>query len=553
MHHDKITSGQQSLCLLLLPFALFACGGGNGGGGDSNADTTAPSVSATSPTKDATEVARNSNLTATFDEDIFAVTVDATSFTLTKTGANTIVAGNVTFDGASNVVSLTPDAPLAFFANYTATLTTAITDLSGNPLDNNVSWSFTTVARNWGSPALIESDDAGDAFNPKIAVDGSGNALVVWRQSDGTRFNIWANRFDGRNWGSATLIENDNAGNASGPQIAFNSSDSGLTVWRQYDGTRNSIWSNRFDGTSWGSAELIESDNAGDAFNPQIAVDRSGNALAVWRQSDGARNNIWANRFDGASWGSAELIESDNTGDASNPQIAFDSSGNAFAVWQQSDGTRFNIWTNRFNGTSWASAALIESEDAGDAFSPQIAFDSSGNAFAVWYQSDGIVRNIWVNRFDGNSWGSATLIENGAGHASSPQITFDSSGNALAVWQQFDGARNNIWANRFDGSSWGSARLIERDNAGNASSPQIVFDSSGNALAVWQQSDGTLSSVWSNRFDGSSWGSAERVEDNDAGGTSSPQVAVDNSGNALLAVWPQFDGIRFNIWANRFE
>lgn len=32
----------------------------------------------------------------------------------------------------------------------------------------------------------------------------------------------------------------------------------------------------------------------------------------------------------------------------------------------------------------WGTAALIETDDAGSAYSPQIAFDASGNALAVW-------------------------------------------------------------------------------------------------------------------------------------------------------------------------
>ena len=76
-------------------------------------------------------------------------------------------------------------------------------------------------------------------------------------------------------------------------------------------------------------------------------MDSSGNAVAVWQQSDGTRNNIWANRFvPGLGWATAEIIETDNAGDANFPQIATDSTGNAVAVWQQSDGTRNNIWAN---------------------------------------------------------------------------------------------------------------------------------------------------------------------------------------------------------------
>jgi hypothetical protein len=54
-----------------------------------------------------------------------------------------------------------------------------------------------------------------------------------------------------------------------------------------------------------------------------------------------------ANRFDGSSWGTAMLIEVDS-GSTLNPQIDFDNNGNALAVWSQDDGSRFNILTNRF-------------------------------------------------------------------------------------------------------------------------------------------------------------------------------------------------------------
>jgi hypothetical protein len=47
----------------------------------------------------------------------------------------------------------------------------------------------------------------------------------------------------------------------------------------------------------FGTAALIETDNAGGAHAPQIAFDASGNALAVWYQSDGTRDNIWSNRY----------------------------------------------------------------------------------------------------------------------------------------------------------------------------------------------------------------------------------------------------------------
>ncbi len=366
----------------------------------------------------------------------------------------------------------------------------------------------------WGTAQLIETDNKGSAYSPQIAFDGSGNAIAVWQQSDGTRANIWANRYTAATgaWGTAALIETDDTGGAYGPQIAFDGSGNAIAVWYQSDGTRDNILANRYSAATgaWGTAALIETDNA-YASSPQIAFDDSGNAIAVWQQFDGARDSMWANRYTAATdaWGTAALIETDNAGSAFNPQLALDGSGNAIAVWRQSDGTRDNIWANRYTAATgaWGTAALIESDDAGGALFPQIAVDGSGNAIAVWVQDDGTRQNILANRYSAatDAWGTATLIEtDNAGGAGNPQIAFDGSGNAIAVWYQSDGTRANIWANRYSGATntWGTAALIETDDAGDAiAAPQIAFDGSGNAIAVWQQSDGTRDNIWANRYE----------------------------------------------------
>jgi hypothetical protein len=61
-------------------------------------DTTAPTVTSTTPVDSATSVARDSTITATFNEDVFATTTDAASFTLAKLGA---IDGTVTFEAST--------------------------------------------------------------------------------------------------------------------------------------------------------------------------------------------------------------------------------------------------------------------------------------------------------------------------------------------------------------------------------------------------------------------------------------------------------------------
>ncbi|MFW2388901.1 MAG: hypothetical protein ACN4G0_11225, partial [Polyangiales bacterium] len=88
----------------------------------------------------------------------------------------------------------------------------------------------------------------------------------------------------------------------------------------------------------WGVPRSLEA-NAGDARYPRVAVDAVGNAIAVWQQPSlgplGPRS-IWASSFAPASgWSPAELLENDD-GLAESPQVAMDASGNAIAIWQQS-------------------------------------------------------------------------------------------------------------------------------------------------------------------------------------------------------------------------
>lgn len=391
--------------------------------------------------------------------------------------------------------------------NGSGVATSTVATLTVNPA---------AMPKAWGTAAAIETGNDGDASDPQIAMDANGNALAVWRQSDGTRNDIWANRYTaGTGWGTAALIETDNAGEADSPHVVIDANGDALAVWRQSDGTHTNIVAKRYSaGAGWGTAILLETDNANDAHSPQIAITASGDAVAVWVQTNGSSyNTILANRYTvGTGWGLAIPIDTDTIGYASDPQIAMDANGNAIAVWSKSDGTHFNIVANRYTGTGWGTATLIEADNVGSAFIPQIAMDSNGNALAVWAQYDGQNNNIVSNRYaTGTGWGTPTLIEtSNAGYAVAPQIAFDAGGNALAVWSQSDGTRYNILSNRYThGTGWGTAALIETDDAGHASDPQVAFDASGNALAVWRQSDGARTNIVANHYTvGLGWGTA---------------------------------------------
>lgn len=405
------------------------------------------------------------------------------------------------------------------------------TDPESDPTDGSDDiWFNFREAREWGEAGLVESREPDDSLEAQIAVDGEGNSVVVFRQSEGTDnsaqqgdYRIWAVRHTpSGGWEDPKCIQSNDPecivstveGDASQPQIAVNPRGDAVVVWQQGDATDESvsIWANRFRvGSGWDDAGPLET-GAKLLLTPQVAIDDDGNAMVVWEgvDDDDGRSSIWSRRLtpDGAR--EALLpVEKDDRGDARSPQVATDAEGNAIAVWkQQTDGPHFDIWSNRYvAGAGWGDEARIDTQDAGDAEEPQVAVDRDGNAIAVWAQSGGGRAGIWSNRYvAGAGWGDARPVgQTGLGSARLPQVSTDPNGNAVAVWVQFDGEKERVWANRYYVASggWGrSPRAIDEDDEFRATGPQVALDFDGDAVAVWQQSNDRLGfDIWSNSLE----------------------------------------------------
>ncbi len=519
------------------------------------ADNIVPTVTRVAPAT-LTDVALTSTARFTFSEAVTGV--DAT--TLFIDGPAGAVTGTVSYANLdATFTPATGAGGLGLNTRYTISLTNGITDTGGNAYAGSTTV-FTTAEGAWSTPAAIETGSL-DGDTPQVAISANGNGLAVWQQSDGGFTNIYAAAYDKTTgWGAETLVETDNTGSAVAPYVAMDAQGNGIAVWYQHDGTRYNAWANVYDAaTGWGAATLLETDNAGHAFLPRVAMDDAGNGIAVWFQSDGTRFNTWASVYDPTTgWGTATLIETDNTGNAQWPRVAMNGNGDAVAVWYQSDGLRDNVWANVYDPTTgWGAATLIETDNAGSAILPYVAMDSSGNAAAVWYQWDGLRYNVMANHYDpAAGWGTAAAIEtDNSGGAQNPRVGFDGNGNALAVWQQSDGSRVNIWSNRYDAvaGTWGTAALIETDNSGGAADPVIAVDANGNAMAAWSHYDGTRNNIMAARYtEVGGWAAPALVETVNAGDAQQVELAVGPQGR-MLAVWQQFDGVRMNVTASRFE
>ncbi len=535
-------------------------------------------VDATAPLDGQIAVPIETTVAVEFSEEIEPSTLNTNSFTV-EDATGTRVSGMVAIGEVSDVAVFTPDEPLALFTEYTATVTIDIVSTKGRGLNEDFQWSFTTLDSAWGISETIESIGSGSARRPQLAVDSQGNAFAVWEHdANGVRTDIWANRYTRRDlWGEPELIETNNDGPATRPQVAVDAVGNAFVVWEQSDGDDTFTWANRYAvDEGWGTAQLIQTDEITNARNPSVAADPAGNAVAVWIQRDlfSTGEIAWANRYVlGDGWGTAETIDPVDPSLAGlTTEVAMDDDGNAIAVWTRPKVVGDNMWANRYAADpeeplepGWEGAVMIKDNDEIDVTDPRMAVDPMGNAFVVWTQQDGGRVDIWTNRYVPDvGWGLQALLEdNETADAKEPDITVDATGVAYAVWTQSDPLFDNIYVSRYTpgaepGSEWGVPVLVEEafddplDDA-DAAKPRIAVNDGGYVFVVWEQDWEGWLSIWSNHFEpGEGWDTADLIEQIVRAGKS-PQIGVDNNDHAQ-ALWLHSNDRELDkVRSNRFE
>ncbi len=126
-------------------------------------DTVAPTLTAKTPTAGAAGINVGVAATATFNEPMSPASISSSSFQL-RDGSSALVPVNVTYDSGTNVATLSPQSALQYGATYSLTVkggSGGVTDLAGNPLAADVTWSFSTEA---SPPQVLVVGSTGNPF-----------------------------------------------------------------------------------------------------------------------------------------------------------------------------------------------------------------------------------------------------------------------------------------------------------------------------------------------------------------------------------------------------
>jgi hypothetical protein len=239
-----------------------------------------------------------------------------------------------------------------------------------------------------------------DRRPPQVALDPRANALAVWEDTS-----IFYNYQAANGRGSPIMSGSPPPSADEDPRVALDGPGNGLAVW--INGGR--VFAGRFTpgiGGQWAGLQEISAPQTG-ASEPRVAMQQKylehseqgppGEGMAVWVQG----GRIYAKRFDPAAggWEDQPHALSNTDGAVSSPAIAMNDSGNAVAVWLQQVGGEYGVFAAYFTrGYGWGGPVPLKIA-SGRADFVDVAIYPDGNALVVWKQLYGQSEHAIFARF----------------------------------------------------------------------------------------------------------------------------------------------------------
>ncbi len=455
-------------------------------------------------------------------------------------------------------------------------------DSLGNPVvawrEQNPNTSFVYVRRyvagSWQAIGGALSAVAGttDAIEPSLKLDGSGNPVVAWQESDGVDNNIYVYRYTG-SWqvvGGALSGSSVAGSSAFSPSLDLDNTFHPVVAWRESNGTGtpDDIYVYKLVAGTWqpvgGALNAVTGlTNVG---NPYLVLDGNNKPVVAWDETAGASNSIYVKRWTGSVWQAvgSRLSSVGNNTDAFEPAITLDSNNNPIAAWSENNGNVFNIYVQQYFKNVWVNAGSpIDISLAQDATSPAIAISSIDQPFLAWQESTATAHDIYVKSWNGTVW---TLVGNPLDRTLSNDVSAPSIATGglspYVTWGELNGTEHNVYTSQWNGATWTAlSGGLDGQIARDADYPSIAVGAMGPVVA-WQECSSTatwdtctdhdiLVKKWNSSTN--TWNALGSILDGVATNDSThPSLALNSSGNPVVA-WQEKSGTSRNVLVKAWD
>lgn len=333
-------------------------------------------------------------------------------------------------------------------------------DPSTKPQDQSVvAFERTGTSGSWRGPLTVSqpvynqsvlalaADDAGEAVLAWTSIERYGDQQVTraaLRSADGT----WEPPQNLGYAGSSYVI-------TTSPSAAMDAQGDALVVWTggplgPVNGTVTSqsrVYAEfRPAGSAWGPAVVL-SQRAIDDGNATVAMNRRGDALAVWGERDDAGHEMLISSFRRAgtsAWTPSSRIPITDPDVALRPNafvdppsfsFVLDDAGNATLVAPRASGAVEAVGLPA-GATGWDGPAVLGdagSNSAGDCVRPRIGLDKAGGAVVVW---GGYELRSTRRPAGATTWGPSVAVDYRS--ACRPALAVSPAGDAVTIWNRGD-------------------------------------------------------------------------------------------------------------------
>lgn len=330
------------------------------------------------------------------------------------------------------------------------------------------------VSTSSGSVALVEG---------RLLIDAAGTATWL-------RPNLETRRFTGASGWGGPFVPPARSGGVLSAAVMDASGAIGVVISGQ-DVYNISLPANA---NSWLAWARVDASGSLDAKDADVAISTNGTAMAIWRERNPGDSNysVKAARYapQSGGWQTPQTIDDsfDTASPESPPRVAMDASGNAIAVWHQGDSLHYNV----FSATSgWGSAVEVDANAVSSIFPARIrlVMTATGRAVVIWNSGLFGVKSM---QYTPGAGFSAPVLVNPYGI--NTQLGQDADGNAVIVYVAPDRWPNpttgsDVYSRRLTwGGSWSDAVAIEPQD-GLGADAFSAFNREGDGVAAWVRGD----------------------------------------------------------------
>jgi hypothetical protein len=400
----------------------------------------------------------------------------------------------------------------------------------------------------WRAPS-DGSASGQDSTDGQVAMNAAGDAVLAWGRSDGTNTRIQARTLSSAGVLGAVSTLSPAGQNASLPRVALDSTGDAVFVWLRFDGMNWRVQGRARSAAGVLSAVQTLSATGQNASSPRVAVDADGDAVFSWLQSVGGLLRVQTRaRSAGGVLSSVQTVSPIGQSISfSGSEVAVDTDGDAVFTWVGAVGGVDRVQARARSAAGVLSAVQSVSPSTQNAENPQVAIDPAGDAVFVWSRWDSAFTNrLGVQgraRTAGGVLGTTRIVSGQEGV--NPDVGVDDAGNAVVAWSRLEGTHFVVEARALSAAGVLGGVQVLSEPGQDASTPQVAVEGSGNAVIAWDRFDGrNLRAEARTRMADGSLKALTTLSDAGQDGTN---ARIGLSAAGAVAVWRRYDGTNFRI------